>query len=56
MPAYEIFLPRVNEEPKVAIAIHVDDLLIAAESLTVLNMIKSGLRQEFKMKDLGKVQ
>jgi hypothetical protein len=40
----------------VAIPIHVDDLLIAAGSLTALNTIKSGLRQEFKMKDLGKVK
>ena len=43
----------INHEYTAIIAVHVDDLAVAGASIEVIDDVKSKLKQEFKMKDLG---
>lgn len=54
-PADHCAYTKVTETEKVFIIIWVDDLIIAASDMNVLNGVKEMLMSKFRMKDLGKL-
>ncbi len=54
-PADHCVYTKVTETEKVFIIIWVDDLIIAARDMNVLNGVKEMLMSKFRMKDLGKL-
>ena len=52
----ECFFIRRNHDELVRLALYVDDLAIAATESKHLQAVKSALMNEYKMKDLGKLE
>jgi len=48
-----VYIKQVSDEEFVYILIYVDDMLIAAKSMTEINKIKEALSTGFEMKDMG---
>lgn len=46
----------LNDQTKAIIAIHIDDMMIAAPTIETVNSIKIGLNTKYKMKDLGEAK
>nr|GEZ70067.1 retrovirus-related Pol polyprotein from transposon TNT 1-94 [Tanacetum cinerariifolium] len=51
-----VYSKKVFEESYVYLLLYVDDMLIAAKNMAVINNLKALLKSEFEMKDLGAVK
>lgn len=48
-----VYFRKLNDGSFVYLLLYVDDMLIAAKDLTEIHILKSRLKSEFEMKDLG---
>ena len=48
-----IYVKSLDDSSRIFLLLYVDDMLIAAKSMIEVNKLKTLLRKEFDMKDLG---